>query len=337
MHDRSGLSRRDLLGMAGAGGLAITTGMRGAQAQAGKRIEQLTPELDQIISASEPIEQLATGLGGGANAEGPVWWKEGGYLLFSSIGDSKRMKFTPGQGLSVAKEETNGANGLTRDLQGRLVACEGLTRRVTRQEQDGSVTVIAHTFQGRRLNKPNDVVVRSDGCVYFTDPWNLNYAPDQTDLSFNGVYRVTPDLGTISLLIDTLFIPNGIAFSPDESVLYINDSRRGQILAYNLLPSGMLARQTERVFVDLRGSEPGGPDGMKVDSAGNVFCGGSGGIYIMDPSGKKLGRIVHGQPQTTNMAFGGDDFKTLYFTSRTTLNAVKVKIAGCPVPAVKKG
>jgi gluconolactonase len=336
MHDQSAVSRRDLLGMAGAGGLALAAGMRGANAQAAKRIEQFAPELEKVISTSEPIEQLATGLGGGANTEGPVWWKDGGYLLFSSIGDSKRMKFTPGQGLSVAKEETNGANGLTRDMQGRLVACEGLTRRVTRQEHDGSMTVIASSFQGRRLNKPNDVVVKSDGCVYFTDPWNLTYAPDQTDLSFNGVFRVTPDLGTISLLIDTLFIPNGIAFSPDESVLYINDSRRGQILAYNLLPSGMLARQTERVFADLRGSEPGGPDGMKVDTAGNVYCGGSGGIYVMDPSGKKLGRIVHGQPQTTNMAFGGDDFKTLYFTSRTTLNAVKVKIAGCPVPAVKK-
>jgi gluconolactonase len=229
-----------------------------------------------------------------------------------------------------------GPNGLTRDLQGRLVACEGLTRRVTRQEIDGSMTVIAHSFQGRRLNKPNDVVVKSDGCVYFTDPWNLGYAPDQTDLSFNGVYRVTPDLGTISLLIDTLIIPNGLAFSPDESVLYINDTRRGEIRAYDLLPNGMLARQTERVFADLRGSEPGVPDGMKVDSAGNVFCGGSGGIYILDPKGKKLGRIVHGQPQTTNIAFGGDDWKTLYFTSRTTLNAVKLKIAGSPVPAVKK-
>jgi len=337
MQIRTSLSRRHLLGIAGAvGGLAMARGMPGARAQANKRIEQFAPELDKIISTSEPIEQLGTGLGGGANSEGPVWWKEGGYLLFSSIGDSKRMKYTPGQGLSVAKEETNGANGLTRDLQCRLVACEGLTRRVTRQEIDGSMTVIAHSFQGRRLNKPNDVVVKSDGCVYFTDPWNLTYAPDQTDLSFNGVYRVTPDLGTISLLIDTLFIPNGLAFSPDESVLYINDSRRGQILAYNLLPSGMLARQTERVFADLRGSEPGGPDGMKVDTAGNVFCGGSGGIYIMDPNGKKLGRIVHGQPQTTNMAFGGDDWKTLYFTSRTTLNAVKVKIAGSPVPAVKK-
>jgi gluconolactonase len=337
MRVRTGLSRRRMLGIAGAaGGVLIAGGVRGTWAQTGKRIEQFAPELDQILSASEPIEQLGTGLGGGANAEGPVWWKEGGYLLFSSIGDSKRMKYTPGQGLSVAKEGTNGANGLTRDLQGRLVACEGLTRRVTRQELDGSMTVIAHSFQGRRLNKPNDVVVRSDGCVYFTDPWNLAYAPDQTDLSYNGVYRVTPDLGTISLLIDTLIIPNGIAFSPDESILYINDSRRGEIRAYDLLASGMLARQSERVFVDLRGSEPGGPDGMKVDVAGNVYCGGSGGIYIVDPKGKKLGRIVHGQPQTTNIAFGGDDWKTLYFTTRTTLNAVKLKIAGSPVPAVKK-
>jgi gluconolactonase len=232
MHDRTGVSRRGLLGIAGAaGGLAIAAGMRGARAQANKRIEQFAPELDKIISTSEPIEELANGLGGGANTEGPVWWKDGGYLLFSSIGDNKRLKYTPGQGIGVAQEHTNGGNGLTRDQQGRLVVCEGTTRRVTRQEHDGSITVIANSFQGRRLNKPNDVVVRSDGCVYFTDPWNLGYAPDQTDLSFNGVYRVTPDLGTISLLIDTLIIPNGIAFSPDESVLYINDSRRGEIRA----------------------------------------------------------------------------------------------------------
>ena len=185
MHDRSAVSRRDLLGMAGAGGLgAHGRHARRARAGAAKRIEQFAPELEKIISTSEPIEQLASGLGGGANTEGPVWWKDGGYLLFSSIGDSKRMKYTPGQGLSVAKEETNGANGLTRDLQGRLVACEGLTRRVTRQEHDGSMTVIANSFQGRRLNKPNDVVVKSDGCVYFTDPWNLGLCarPDRSEL-----------------------------------------------------------------------------------------------------------------------------------------------------------
>jgi gluconolactonase len=181
------------------------------------------------------------------------------------------------------------------------------------------------------------VVVKSDGCIYFTDPWSLaTAAPNQWDLSFNGVYRVTPDLGTLTLLADDFILPNGLAFSPDESVLYVNDTRRGHIRAFNLLPSGTLAKQSDRVFADLRGPESGVPDGMKVDVAGNVYCGGAGGIYILDPQGKKLGRIVHGAPATTNIAFGGDDWKTLYFTTRTQLGMVKVKVPGLPVPTGKK-
>src|SRR5688572_13793098 len=166
---------------------------------------------------------------------------------------------------------SNRANGLTRDREGRLLACEHDSRRVTRQELDGSLTVIANSFQGRRLNRPNDVVVKSDGCIYFTDPWTSPLAPEQWDLTFAGVYRVTPDLGTLTLLIDDFVLPNGLAFSPDESVLYINDSRRGHIRAFDLLPNGTLAKQTDRVFVDLRGDEPGVPDGMKVDVEGNVY------------------------------------------------------------------
>jgi gluconolactonase len=245
------------------------------------------------------------------------------------------MKYVPGQGVSVFHEPTNRANGLTRDLKGRLIACEHETRRVTRQELDGSLTVIANSFQGRRLNRPNDVVVKSDGCYYFTDP-NAGIVPEQWDLTFAGVYRVTPDLGTMSLLVDSFVQPNGLAFSPDESVLYINDSRRRHIRAFDLLPNGMLAKQTDRLFADLSGDEPGNPDGMKVDVEGNVYCGGAGGIWIMDPHGKKLGRIVHGAPATTNLAFGGDDWKTLYFTSRNHLGAVNVKIAGIPVPTPKR-
>ena len=330
------LSRRQALEAAGAAGALALAGGGAAWAQAGKRIEQFAPELAGIVDPNEPIQELGSGFGGGANTEGPVWWKDdGGYLLFSSIGDNKRMKYTPGKGTTVARENTKGANGLTRDMAGRLVACEGLTRRVVREEHDGSMTVIAHSFQGRRLNKPNDVVVKSDGSIYFTDPWNLNTAPDQSDLSYNGVYRVSADLGTISLLTDNFVIPNGLAFSPDESVLYINDLRHRHIRAIELLPNGMLAKQTDRVLVELGGAEPGVPDGMKVDSAGNIYCGGSGGIYIIDPKGKKLGRIVHGNPATTNIAFGGDDWKTLYFTGRMTLGAVKLKVAGVPVPAPK--
>jgi gluconolactonase len=324
-----------VLTIAAAGSLALAGGRSGF-AQASKRIEKLDPDIDAIIDTSQSIQELASGFGGELGpAEGPVWWKEGGYLLFSDIHNNRRMKYTPGQGVTVFKEPTNRANGLTRDLQGRLVACEHDTRRVTRQELDGSITVIANSFQGRRLNRPNDVVVKSDGSIYFTDP-NGAFVPEQWDLSFPGVYRVTPDLGTITLLTDNFVGPNGLAFSPDESVLYIIDSRRRQIRVFDMLPNGTLAKQTERLFADLGGSEPGNPDGMKVDTAGNVYSGGSGGIYILDPKGKKLGRIVHGYPATTNIGFGGADWKTLYFTSRNQLGAVNVKIPGIPVPVPTK-
>jgi gluconolactonase len=327
------ISRRHMLALsAAAGGFAIA----GARAQAAKRIEQFDPALDKIIDTSEPIKELASGFGGDLGpAEGPVWIKEGGYLLFSDIHNNRRMKYTPGQGVSVFLEPTNRANGLTRDLQGRVVACEHDTRRVTRRELDGSLTVIAASFQGRRFNRPNDVVVKSDGAIYFTDPGGPA-VPEQWDLNHTGVYRVSADLGTLTLLVSDFIVPNGLAFSPDESILYINDSRRGHIRAFDMAPNGTLARQTDRVFADLRGQEPGVPDGMKVDVAGNVYCGGSGGLYILDAKGKKLGRIVHGQPATTNLGFGGDDWKTLFFTSRTMLGSVNLKIAGIPVPVAKK-
>src|SRR4030081_4014278 len=136
------------------------------------------------------------------------------------------MKYTPGSAVTVDLEPTNRANGLTRDLQGRLLSCEHDTRRVTRRELDGGLTVLANSFQGRRLNRPNDVVVKSDGAIYFTDPWSSPAAPEQWDLTFAGVYRLTPDLGTFRLLIDNFIVPNGLAFSPAESVLYVNATRR---------------------------------------------------------------------------------------------------------------
>ena len=336
MRVREGFSRREMLAGA-AGGLVIASRIRPAWSQAAGRIEQLAPELDTIIAANEPIRELASGFGGDIGpAEGPVWWAEGRYLLFSDIQTSRRMKYAPGQGVTLFKDKTNEANGLTRDLQGRLLAAEHLTRRVTRTEPDGSITVVANNFQGKRLLRPNDVIVKSDGAIYFTDPGGPA-APEQWDVTAAGVYRVTPDLGSMTLLVDDIIAPNGLAFSPDESVLYINDSRRRHVRAFDLLPNGTLAKQTSRVFADLGGPEPGVPDGMKVDTVGNVYTGGAGGLYILDPMGRKLGRIVHGAPATTNVAFGGDDWKTLYFTTRTSLNMVNVKIPGIPVPARKKG
>jgi gluconolactonase len=329
-----GFSRRHMLAMSAAAGLAIGRS-RDAGAQAAKRIERLDPGLDQIIATSEPIVDLATNLGGTVNVEGPLWWKEGGYLLMRGT-DNKRWKYAPGQPISVFKENTNAANGITRDMQGRLVACEAASRRIVREEHDGSITVMASSFQGRPFNRPNDIVVKSDGAIYFTDPWTAPEVPGEIDLTFAGVFRISPDRGTLTLLVDDFLTPNGIAFSPDESLLYINDSRRRHIRAFALAPNGTLARQTDRVFADLGGPESGVPDGMKVDTAGNIYCGGAGGLYIIDPNGKKLGRVVHGFANTANVAFGGDDWKTLYFCTRASLGSIKVKIAGVPVPVAKK-
>jgi len=331
------VSRRRMLEMAALGGLALNGGVTSAFAQAPmRRIEQMDPAFDKIISTSEPIRVLAEGYGGDrGQAEGPVWWKdEGGYLLFSDIDKARRIKYAPGQGVSVFRENTNRANGLTRDMQGRLVACEADAKRVTRFEPDGSVTVVAGAYQGKQFGRPNDVVVKSDGAIYFTDPQG-GAAGNPWEVSVPGVYRVSPDLGAMWLLTDDLLTPNGLAFSADESVLYIADSRRRHIRAFDLLPNGTLALQTDRVFVDLNGTESGVPDGIKVDTQGNVYSGGPGGLWVIDAKGKKLGRIIHGGQNTTNMAFGGADWKTLYFTSRNFLGAVNLRIAGLPVPARK--
>ena len=294
-------------------------------------IERYSDGLDAIISVDEQILELANGFGGDAGpAEGPLWWEETGELLFSDIGNNRRMKWVPGQGISLAKEPTNFANGLTRDCQGRLLACEHGTRRVVREEVDGTFTVVANNYRGRRLNRPNDVVVKSDGNIYFTDP---GVPKPGLDLDFNGVYQVTPDLGTITLISWDFSRPNGLAFSPDESVLYVNDTRRRHIRAFDLEPNGMPLIATDRIFCDLGGERPGNPDGMKVDAHGNVYCGGSGGLWVIDPSGKHLGTLVHGADGTTNMAWGCSDCSTLYFTTRHTLGSVDLKIKGIPVPA----
>ena len=289
-------------------------------------IEQVSPELERIVSQDQELEEL--GKGGGAY-EGPIWYSEEGYLLFSDVWKNRRMRWAPQEGVSLVHEPTNNANGLTRDLQRRLIACEPSAHRVTRLELDGSITVVANNYRGQGLNEPNDVVVKSDESIYFTDPG----APDpELDLGFCGVYRVSPDLGTITLLVDDFVLPNGLAFSPDEEILYIDDSRRKHIRAFNLQPNGTLARATDRVFCELKGERAGEPDGMKIDVEGNIYCTGPGGVWVIDPSGKHLGTIVTDAKQTTNCAWGGEDWKSLFITTIETLYRIQLKIPGIPVP-----
>ena len=179
-------------------------------------IEKISSRLDSIVSENEEIKELGNGYGGEEGpAEGPLWWAEGGYLLFSDIHNNRRMKLDSDQKISTFQEPTNRANGLTRDLQGRLVACEHDSRRVTRLEANGDITVLANSIQGRQLNRPNDVIVKSDGSIYFTDPWTHRRPAEQWDLDFSGVYRLSADLGTLTLLVKDFIVPNGLAFSPD--------------------------------------------------------------------------------------------------------------------------
>ena len=299
-------------------------------------IEQVSPELERIVSSDQEVEVLGSGY---IIAEGPLWWSEGQHLLFSEVRGNRRWRWSAPDEMTLVQEPTNNANGLTRDPQGRLVMCEGGARRVTRVEQDGSTTVVAASYHGRPLNRPNDVVVKSDGSIYFTDPGGPS--PD-TDLDFAGVYRVSPDLSKINLLVRDYVLPNGLAFSPDESILYVNDSQGihvnndmfrsiGRIDAYDVRPTGMLANR--RVFCELRGERSGIPDGMKVDAEGNVYCTGPGGVWVVDASGRHLGTILTEVEHTTNMAFGGDDWRTLFITTAERVARVQLRIPGLPVPA----
>jgi gluconolactonase len=292
--------------------------------------------MDRIVSQGRDIEELGRGY---SIAEGPLWDSNEGCLLFSDIRNNRTMKWTAQAGMSVSRESTNEANGLTWDPQGRLVICEGGARRMTRIESDGTITVVADNFEGTKFNHPNDVVVKSDGTIYFTDPG----APDpELDMDFCGVYRVSPDLSDLTLLVRDFVLPNGLCFSPDESILYVNDStgvsRRednmflsvGHIRVFDVSSDGSLANG--RVFGELRADRSGIPDGMKVDVEGNVYCTGPGGVWVMDSSGNHLGTILTGSEQTTNCAWGGDDWKTFFITTFDGLYSIQLNIAGVPVP-----
>ena len=285
------------------------------------------PAFFNLVPRDAELERVAGGFG---FTEGPVW-RDGG-LLFSDIPNSRTVRWQElPEGFSVATYRTpsGNANGLTLDREGRLISCEHSGRRVSRQEPDGSFTTLADSYQGKKLNSPNDVVVRSDGTVYFTDPpYGVEDLGQEPDLDFRGVYMIKTD-GTLHLLVDDFDRPNGLALAPDERTLYVNDSRRRHIRAFVVRDDGTL--HNYRVWTDMNSSDIGSPDGMKVDTQGNVFCTGPGGVWVINPGGHVLGRII-GDEQPANVGWGGDDWSTLYVTARTSLYRIRLQTKGETVP-----
>jgi len=286
----------------------------------------MADELSTILETKQ-AERLATGF---VFTEGPLWHPDGFYY-FVDVRSSVLYRLTPGRAHEVVREKTGGGNGTTFDLQGRLVLCEGENRRVTRTAGDGRIEVLMDRFEGKRLNRPNDVVCRSDGSIYFTDP-GLRVPLGERELPYAGIYRVAPD-GTQSLVADFEY-PNGLAFSPDERRLYVANTRWAQYIhVLELDAGGAMVRR--RIFADMSSDETDGvPDGMKVDVDGRVYCTGPGGTWVFAPDGTRLG-IIRTPEVPANLAFGGPDLKTLFFTARTSVYTMRVKVPGQPHPAFR--
>ncbi len=289
---------RPIIRLAAGGGVALTLMAQEAGVGTVRRVD---PALDKLVPPGAKIEKLA---GGFRFTEGPVWIKDGGYLLFSDIPANAILKWTPDGKVTPFRKpvfpgkfpdgQFIGSNGLTLDAQGRLISCEHGNRRVARTEKDGTITVLADRFEGKRLNSPNDAVYRKNGDLYFTDPpygfVKLDDDPAK-ELKFNGVFRLTKD-GKLDLLVQDLTKPNGLGFSPDEKRLYISNSdpNRKVWMVYDVKADGTLAGG--RVFYDVTREQADGlPDGLKLDTRGNLYGTGPGGVWIFSPQGKHLGTI----------------------------------------------
>jgi gluconolactonase len=300
-------------------------------------IRCLDRALDRLVSPAAPIEKIANGF---LFTEGPVWSRPSRCLYFSDIPGNALLKWTPDGKVTIVRKPVFpgsytpgfgiGPNGHTLDQEGRLISCEHGNRRLARTEQDGSITVLADRYEGRRLNSPNDVVVKSNGDIYFTDPpYGLpgHDASPHKELSFNGVFRLTP-AGRLDLLVSNLRRPNGLAFSPDERKFYVANSEHARRIwmVYDARPDGAVA--DGRVFFDAnRHPARGVPDGMKLDVLGNLYCTGPGGILVLSPAGRHLGTIV--TPELpANCHWGDEDGRMLYVTARTGLYRIRLRVPG---------
>lgn len=289
--------------------------------------------LRDVVDEGETLTQLA---GGFRFTEGPAWHPVDEHLTFSDINGNRLHRWSEADGVSVLREPSNMANGNTYDREGRLLTCEHATSRVTRTELDGSVVVLASHYRGKELNSPNDIVVRRDGTVWFTDPTygrsgGVGVArPPQLD--FRGVYRMGPEGEDLTVVCTDFNMPNGLAFTPDQQQLYVADTPRMHVRRFAVGETGEL--QGGEVFAQSEGEGPGAPDGLKTDCQGHVFCAGPGGVHIYHPADGVCLGVIETPAFCANFTWGGDELRTLFLTASTGLYRMRVKVPGIPLFAV---
>jgi gluconolactonase len=296
-------------------------------------VQAKSEALRELVAEDAEVERLATGF---TFTEGPIWNAEGQYLLFSDMPGNVRRRWSEEDGVEEVMKPSNKCNGMTYDTHGNLLVCEHVTSSLVREHPDGTRETIASHYRGKELNSPNDVIVKSDGSIYFSDP-SYGRMPGfgeerEKQLDFQGVYRIAPDGGEPQLLVDDFEQPNGLCFSPDESLLYINDTPRAHIRVFDVQQDGTIANG--RMFFEGIGSgviEEGIPDGMKCDERGNIWVTGPGGIWVISPDGEHLG-VIEVPENTGNLTWGGRDWKQLYIPSSTSLYRIETKVAGNKVP-----
>jgi gluconolactonase len=282
--------------------------------------------MGRLVDPSATVEKLADGM---KFIEGPVWVGTGAdaRLVFSDIPANELKAWSPAGGLTVFRTPSHHTNGNTLDREGRLISAEHSARRISRTGADGTVTTVVDRIDGKRFNSPNDVVVKSDGTLWFTDPPYGLPKDEARELEANHVFRHDPASGRTTIVSSRHDMPNGLAFSPDESLLYVADSGRPRnILVYEVRDDGTLSEG--RVFCTI---DQGGPDGIRVDAAGHVWSSAGDGVQVFAPSGALIGRILC-RESPANLAFGGPDGKSLFLTSRTGLYRVPVKIEAARRP-----
>ncbi len=284
------------------------------------KVKIIDPEMRKLVNQNETMLCVGSSFD---FTEGPVWMKKEQCLIFSDINANTIYSWSSNHGLSEWRKPSNNANGNTTDKQGRLITCEHTSRRVTRTERDGKITILAQTYQGKRLNSPNDVVVKGDGTIWFTDP-PYGIEPGMQEQPVNYVFRLNPGKENPVPVIENFSRPNGLCFSPDEKFLYIGDSdteihhvRRFVVLNNNTI-------KEEGIFAVI---DPGVPDGMRVDSEGHLFCSAGDGIQVFNADGKLLGKILTSQA-ASNCTFGGSHLKELFITATKSVWRVSLLVSG---------